>query len=83
MTDAAGFIGSSIQRCPGEWGIIFFVINCILPGFGTMFSSYCDPGGCNVNAFAVGILQLALAPLFLIGWIWSIIWGYKIYEKSK
>jgi len=82
-TAAGGCIAASIQRCPGEWGVIFFVLNCILPGFGTMFSSLCDTGGCNVNAFGVGFLQLCLTPVFFIGWIWSIIWGWKIYEKSK
>ena len=76
-------MGNSIQRCPPGWGLIFFLVNIILPGFGTMFSSLCDAGGCNCNAFIVGLLQLCTAPIFFIGWIWSIIWGWKIYEKSR
>ena len=36
-----------------------------------------------MNAFAVGLLQMISTLIFLVGWVWSIIWGYKIYEKSK
>ncbi len=75
-------MGNSIQRCPPGWGLIFFLVNIFFPGFGTMFSAFCA-AGCNFDAFLVGLLQLILAPVFLIGWIWSIVWGWKIFEASK
>jgi hypothetical protein len=47
-----------------------------------MVSSYCADS-INWEAMGVGLCQLLTVPLFLIGWIWSIVWGVKIYEKSK
>ncbi len=77
------FIEKSVQKCPGEWGLIFFIVNICLPGIGTIGSGFCASNGANCNAFIVGILQLCTVPLFLIGWFWSIWWGWRIYSVSK
>lgn len=82
MTDVNGCLAKSVQKCPSDWGLILLIVNCFLPGIGTMVSSYCADS-INWEAMGVGLCQLLTVPLFLIGWIWSIVWGVKIYEKSK
>jgi len=77
-----GCLAQSIQKCPKDWGLIILIVNIFLPGIGTMVSSYCADG-INWSAMGVGLAQLLTVPVFLIGWIWSIVWGVKIYEKSK
>jgi len=42
---------------------------------GGRFGTFC------IN-FWVGLLQMVLAPFLLIGWIWSIIWGYAFIASS-
>lgn len=37
---------------------------------------------CECKAFWVGILQLITAPI-LIGIIWSIVWGWELYQTAK
>mmetsp|Transcript_34813 Transcript_34813/g.33919 ORF Transcript_34813/g.33919 Transcript_34813/m.33919 type:complete len:96 (-) Transcript_34813:30-317(-) len=56
------------------------LLNCIFPGVGTMING-CFGRHCCA-AFLYGLLQLITACL-IIGWIWSIIWGCKILDKSK
>ena len=77
-----GFIEKSIQKVPSPWGIVLFIVNIFFPGVGTMISSCLAPGDCNVEALVIGLCQLLTAWL-IIGWIWSIIWGWKIYDVSE
>ncbi|CAM9244625.1 unnamed protein product [Hapterophycus canaliculatus] len=37
---------------------------------------------CNCENFIIGALQLISAPI-LIGWVWSIWWGFDLVEVSK
>ena len=76
-------IEKSVQKVPDPWHIVCFILNIFFPGVGTMVSGYFASGGINCDAMVVGILQLVLVPVFLIGWICSIIWGFRIYDKSK
>ena len=61
-------------------GVILFIFNIIIPGSGTII------GAINQNCIGiqiiVGIMQFFSAPILFIGWIWSIIWGFKIFDKS-
>eukprot|EP01147_Barroeca_monosierra_P004863 gene4862-6885_t len=76
--------------------IILAIINFVLPGFGTILAGFfalcgiANPGssGQSVVAtfccnFFVGILQLATVIIFLLGWIWSIMWGITFIAMSS
>lgn len=60
--------------------IICFILNIFFPGIGTIIAGIA--GGCNGCAIIVGLLQLFTAWL-IIGWIWSIWWGWLIFKKSS
>mmetsp|Transcript_12231 Transcript_12231/g.12045 ORF Transcript_12231/g.12045 Transcript_12231/m.12045 type:complete len:81 (+) Transcript_12231:69-311(+) len=74
-------IRKTVKRVPQPWHIILFIINIILPGWGTMISACC---GSDLDVFTilVGLVQLFTAWL-LIGWLWSIYWGYLIFKKGS
>jgi hypothetical protein len=76
-----GFLEASVCKVPSPWGIILFIVNIIFPGVGTIISAFLGGGSCVSEAVVVGIIQL-LTCWLIVGWIWSIIWGWKIYEKS-
>ena len=37
---------------------------------------------CDWKVFVTGVLQM-ITGVFILGWIWSIVWGVQIYQKSK
>ena len=81
--------GSQIFVLKSPMHIVCFVLNCLLPGWGTMISaSSCthavrDPERkCSCGTFTDGMFQFYLCPL-LFGWIWSIIVGWNIYKKGR
>mmetsp|Transcript_20813 Transcript_20813/g.23536 ORF Transcript_20813/g.23536 Transcript_20813/m.23536 type:complete len:140 (-) Transcript_20813:578-997(-) len=62
------------------------VINFIVPGVGTMISSFAcsqrhNPQ-CIGKHFFVGLVQLATA-ILIFGWVWSMIWGCSLVSISK
>ncbi|KNB43412.1 hypothetical protein JH06_3603 [Blastocystis sp. subtype 4] len=59
-------------------GLVLLIINCILPGIGTMIGGLINAGGCDICIFLCGWVQLLTAP-FIIGWVWSIIWGCRMW----
>lgn len=71
----------SVIAVPSPWHVVFFIFNIFFPGWGTIISSFCGASFSGM-ALLVGILQFILAP-FLLGWIWSIVWGWLIYKKSE
>ena len=69
--------------------IVCFVLNCLLPGWGTMISAFScthmipDPKSkFSCGTFTDGMFQFYLSPV-LFGWIWSIIVGWNIYKKGR
>ena len=36
----------------------------------------------NCKMLIVGLLQMVTAPL-IIGWIWSILWGWELFQVSR
>ena len=53
----------------------------MIPGLGTLILSAC-PSKCNCDAVLLAILQMLTAPIFGLGWFWSLWFGYLIYEKG-
>lgn len=70
----------SVVAVPPPLHIVLFIVNILLPGVGTMVSA-CLSSRFNPLALVVGLIQFITAPI-LIGWIWSIIWGWLIFKKS-
>mmetsp|Transcript_25657 Transcript_25657/g.19408 ORF Transcript_25657/g.19408 Transcript_25657/m.19408 type:complete len:81 (+) Transcript_25657:7-249(+) len=73
-------IAKTVKRVPQPWHIILFIINIIFPGWGTMISACC---GRDLDVFTllIGLCQL-LTCWFLLGWLWSIWWGYLIFKAG-
>ena len=61
--------------------IVCLVLNIILPGVGTMISA-CTGSDFNATALIYGVLQLLTAWL-IVGWIWSIVHGIWLVDKSS
>ena len=62
-------------------GVIAAILNLILPGFGTMIASCAGNGAVSKTQLAIGLIQF-LTTYILVGWIWSIYWGYLIAVKA-
>eukprot|EP00043_Microstomoeca_roanoka_P020991 m.2546 g.2546 ORF g.2546 m.2546 type:complete len:174 (-) comp1851_c0_seq1:222-743(-) len=71
-------------------------VNCILPGFGTIIAGFlalcgaANPGSESTSAAAtfcmnllVGFLQILTIAFFLLGWVWSILWGILFITQSS
>eukprot|EP00347_Sterkiella_histriomuscorum_P014697 403359895 len=62
------------------WQYVCFILNVIIPGTGTMLSSGFTEKW-SKTLFMVGLFQLFLAYI-LIGWVFSIYWGWLIVRRS-
>ena len=70
----------AVVKVPEPMHIVCFILNIFVPGCGTCISAFFD-SEVNVTALVFGLLQFFLA-WTIICWIWSIIHGWWIYEKS-
>ena len=75
------FLDTCIVRCDSSSkGLLLMVLNVLIPGSGTVFSSFMDQSF-NPLALIFGVMQMGLA-IMVIGWLWSIMHGYAIYVSS-
>ena len=75
-------IVSDIPRLSGPWPYVVMALSIFLPGSGTIISACIGyPISWSKVQLFVGALQMMTAVL-LIGWIWSIWWGWKILHRS-
>lgn len=71
----------SVKSVDKPLHIIIFIINIFFPGIGTMISGCIAKSGFSGYTIVIGLLQL-LTAWIIVGWVWSIIWGWLIFKKS-
>ena len=75
-------IVSDVPRLHGPWPYVVFVLSIVLPGSGTMVAACAGyTTSWSKCQLFIGMLQM-MTFVYLIGWIWSIWWGWKILHKS-
>ncbi len=85
MVDAAtkAKILGMVSKVPAPFPIIVLILNIIFPGWGTILSAFIDE---RSNKNMVETLLIGLVQFFfswtIVGWIFSIVWGYLIYKRS-
>ena len=73
---------TAVPRLGSVWPYVCFVLNIILPGTGTMLMSCLGyPGAWSKTQLTIGVVQMLTAP-YIIGWIFSIYWGWLILKKG-
>jgi len=89
---------STVPRLPKCLALTYCIFNCIIPGWGTIGAAFsaccyeqyekeerkpCCPK-CNFccGTFMFGILQFMTTPVFLLGFVWSIMWGLELLKVS-
>jgi len=75
-------LASNVPILHNIWAYICFVLNVIIPGTGTILAAVLGQSDFNKTQGVIGFFQF-LTSVYLIGWIWSIYWGYLIVAKSK
>ena len=81
------YLEDSVVECGAPLGLIFFIFNILAPGAGTFWSGFfgkdlgCCPK-CKTEAIVIGLCQ-SISASFLIGWLWSIYWGWLIFKAQK
>lgn len=60
-----------------NWGTGLLIVNIFLPGVGTLVAGIKSERN---TTMVIGVFQFLLAFL-IVGWIWSIYWGYLLYKK--
>eukprot|EP01095_Lingulamoeba_sp_RSL-Kostka_P012858 TRINITY_DN5182_c0_g1_i1.p1 TRINITY_DN5182_c0_g1~~TRINITY_DN5182_c0_g1_i1.p1 ORF type:complete len:132 (+),score=2.09 TRINITY_DN5182_c0_g1_i1:45-440(+) len=74
------FANKWIPKVKKPYHIVCFVLNIFIPGSGTIIAAIMDKMDWVNIVF--GIIQF-LTFIIILGWIWSIIWGYAIYARCK
>eukprot|EP00283_Hemiselmis_rufescens_P009583 CAMPEP_0173433806 /NCGR_PEP_ID=MMETSP1357-20121228/11112_1 /TAXON_ID=77926 /ORGANISM="Hemiselmis rufescens, Strain PCC563" /LENGTH=84 /DNA_ID=CAMNT_0014398545 /DNA_START=32 /DNA_END=286 /DNA_ORIENTATION=+ len=70
--------GQKVPSIAKAWAAICLLLNVFLPGVGSAVAGIMEKRWSTV---LIGVLQLATC-WFIVGWIWSIYWGYLIAYYS-
>jgi hypothetical protein len=62
-----------------NWGTGMLIVNIFLPGVGTLVAGIKSERN---TTMVIGVFQFLLA-FIIVGWIWSIYWGYLLYKKVR
>ena len=73
--------GGEANRSDHSLAVLCLVLNIFVPGFGTIINAYQSHHNRGTGV-CIGILQFLLT-VFLIGWIWSIVYGINIVHQSS
>ena len=77
-------LASDVPVLHNIWAYVCFGLNLLIPGTGTILAAMLGKTEFNINKtqVVIGVLQL-LTSVYIIGWIWSVFWGYLIVKRSK
>ena len=64
------------------WAYICFLFNLLIPGTGTALAAVLGQSDINKTQLVIAFFQF-LTSVYIVGWIWSVYWGYLIVAKSK
>lgn len=78
---------------PMPVAVFCFILNCLLPGTGTFIASFATLLGCTTgygkeSRFQAFLLGLAITftqittAIFVIGWVWSVMWGVNFIKRK-
>mmetsp|Transcript_41923 Transcript_41923/g.30776 ORF Transcript_41923/g.30776 Transcript_41923/m.30776 type:complete len:94 (+) Transcript_41923:37-318(+) len=70
----------AIAKTDQTVALICLILNIFWPGLGTIINAIYHEQPCE--GIVYGILQM-LTCIFIVGWIWSIVYGCKILDKSR
>eukprot|EP00347_Sterkiella_histriomuscorum_P018022 403347084 len=71
----------SINATSSGIALACLILNIFIPGMGTILNAGVGYRVCPGVLY--GILQFLLTPLFLIGWIWSIVYGIRCIQIAE
>lgn len=60
-------------------GAIIFILCIVFPGITQMVIGALN--GCDIGYIIVGLIQFLTTPI-IVGFIWSIIWGWKAFSSA-
>ena len=80
--DDQGCCSAANPYVPMTVAPIVLILDIFFPGVGTLVAAYYDPSGCNCKTITCGIFQMLLT-IVVAGWIWSVVQGCMIYNKSR
>ena len=72
---------TTIPKVSQPVAIVCAVFNLLLPGWGTWIMACASDETVPKTQQVIGLIQF-LTAAFLIGWVWSIYWGYLIVMKA-
>ena len=58
-----------------------FVLNIVFPGIGTLIA--CLAAGKAAEGVMCFLMMWLMCFVFFVGWIWSIVHGFQIFQKSS
>ncbi|KAG2393563.1 hypothetical protein C9374_007094 [Naegleria lovaniensis] len=81
--DGFGTILKSVPKLNGNLPLIVLILNIFLPGIGTLVAAFFCEDDDVFTVNAVSALLQFLTAICIIGWVWSIGWGYLIYQRGS
>jgi hypothetical protein len=79
ITDRAHHSNQQVPTLDTNWGTGMLIVNIFLPGVGTLVAGIKSERN---TTMVIGVFQFLLA-FIIVGWIWSIYWGYLLYKKVR
>lgn len=88
-----GWLRRSVPSMPMPVAVVCFLLNCLVPGIGTLIASFATLFGCTTGygkegkcqafflGLAITITQVTTA-IFVVGWVWSVMWGVNFIKRK-